>query len=101
MSGSLEDLNLFPCIIIDLLLNTSRPHKTFLRIQLANAQLPLTATLRTGMRDKVPPRTKAHLCRTLQVTHIPLFQYMAPVLRLNASFAICIGMLQGVRLFER
>jgi len=101
MFGPLEDLNLVPCIIVDLLLNTSRPHKILLRIQLATAQLPVTATLRTGMSDKVPPRTKAHLRRTPQVMHVPLFQYVAPVLRLKAGLAICIGMLQGMRLFER
>lgn len=88
MFGPLEDLNLVLCSITDLLLNTSRPHKVFLRIQLAKARLPLTATLRTGMSDKVPPCTKAQLCRTPQVTHVPFFQYVAPVLRLNASFAI-------------
>jgi len=101
MFGPLEDLNLVPCSIIDHLLNAPRPHKIFLRIQLAKARLPLTATLRTGMSDKVPPRTKAQLCRTTQLTHVPFFQCVAPVLRLNAGFAVCIGMLQGMRLFER
>jgi hypothetical protein len=53
------------------------------------------------MSDIVAFYTEAQLQRTSEVTHLPFFQHVAPVWKFHVGFAICISMLQGMRLFER